>query len=152
MSSDLSLSASHHGRNSRFIQGIIPVSVFTAFTFILDKAKPVPRGLGFFIYLIIYNRVLHIFSLDFYFSISSDHRKIILKWTELVPLTTSLFVQVTSEHTGVMFGAVRFNSFGLVFAFCSLEIFQILSQLRAMHSNLPLRYFLEEQNFMKRVA
>lgn len=44
MSSDLSLSASQHERNSRFIQGIFPVNVFTASTFILDKAKPIPRG------------------------------------------------------------------------------------------------------------
>jgi len=47
MSSDLSLSASQHERNSRFIQGIFPDSIFTASAFILDKAKPIPRCLFF---------------------------------------------------------------------------------------------------------
>lgn len=132
MSSHLSLSASQHERNSRFIQGIFPVNVFTASTFILDKARPIPRG--FFFFKIIYSGFpLHIFSLDLYFFMSSDHWKIIPKWVELVPLRTSLFFWVTSEETGVMFGAVNLTAFGFNLPFFLLEISQILSWLRRGH-------------------
>lgn len=77
MSRYFSLSASKRGRNSIFIQSTFPVSVFTASTFILDKAKPFPRVLK-----IINSKVtcMFFFYLDYHFSNSSDHWKSHPNW------------------------------------------------------------------------